>query len=535
MSFDHRLPAADVCVVPDMLDRQATAQPDKTFLVFEDGEAWSFAETRRRARAAAAGLEALGVVKGDHVLSWLPNGREAILTWFGLNILGAVYVPINTSYRGGLLEHVVALSDATLMISHAQLLPRLADVGRAKLKDVVVVGGEAAAIDGLTYHGSGMLAATNIECGEIEVAPWDTQYIIFTSGTTGPSKAVLSSYVQAWTMGVEANTYLTGDDRFLVNLPLFHVGGTLFVQTMLSIGGSCLVTDGFRTDGFWDDVCRHGVTATCFVGAMTPFLLKLPPSDRDRTHPLRKVVTIPWNEDSLALAERYGVTMYTAFNMTEISSPIVSEANPAEIGTCGKVRAGMEVRVVDENDCELPPGTVGELIVRADRPWALNHGYHKNPEATAEAWRNGWFHTGDAFRYDADGNFYFVDRIKDAIRRRGENISSFEVESEVTQFPAVAEAAAVAVPSEHTEDEVMVVVAAAPGQSIDPEALFHFLEPRMAHFMLPRFIRVMGDLPKTPTQKIQKNLLRDDGVTAETWDREVAGIKVRRERLGRPS
>ena len=321
-------------------------------------------------------------------------------------------------------------------------------------------------------------------------------------------------YVQAWTMGVEANRYMTADDRFLVNLPLFHVGGTIFVQTMLSLGGSCLVTDGFRTDSFWDIVRAHAVTGTCFVGAMTPFLLKLPPSNQDRAHTLRKAVTVPWNEDSLALAERYGIEMYTAFNMTEISSPIVSEANPAEIGTCGKVRQGMEVRVVDENDCELPPGTVGELIVRADRPW-----------------RNGWFHTGDAFRYDEAGNFYFVDRIKDAIRRRGENISSFEVESEVTQFPAVAEAAAIPVPAEHNEDEVMIVVAAAPGQAIDPAELFHFLEPRMAHFMLPRFIRVVDDLPKTPTQKIQKNLLREAGVTTDTWDREAAGIVVRRERL----
>ena len=333
MSFDQRLPAADACVVADMLDRQASARPDKIFLVFEDGEQWSFAETRRRARAAAAGLAALGVVKGDHVLSWLPNGGQAILTWFSLNILGAVYVPINTSYRGGLLEHVVALSDATLMIGHAQLLPRLADIDRAGLSDIVVVGGSAPAIDGLTFHGAEALAPAGAECGETEVAPWDTQYIIFTSGTTGPSKAVLSSYVQAWTMGVEANRYMTADDRFLVNLPLFHVGGTIFVQTMLSLGGSCLVTDGFRTDSFWDDVRRHGVTGTCLVGAMTPFLLKLPPSDRDRAHPLRKAVTVPWNEDSLALAERYGIDMYTAFNMTEISSPIVSEANPAEIGT----------------------------------------------------------------------------------------------------------------------------------------------------------------------------------------------------------
>jgi crotonobetaine/carnitine-CoA ligase len=279
-------------------------------------------------------------------------------------------------------------------------------------------------------------------------------------------------------------------------------------------------------------VRRHDVTSTCFVGAMTPFLLKLPPSNRDQEHPMRVGVTIPWNEDSLRLGQRYGIEMRTAFNMTEISAPIVSEPNPPQIGTAGKPRPGMEVRVVDENDCEVAPGVVGELMVRSDRPWALNHGYYKDPEATAQAWRNGWFHTGDAFRYDDEGNFFFVDRIKDAIRRRGENISSFEVESEVTLHPDVGEAAAIPVPSEFSEDEVMVVVAPVPGREVEPEALFHFLEPRLAHFMLPRYIRIVDDLPKTPTQKIQKHLLRDDGVTAATWDREVAGIKVKRERIG---
>ena len=162
----------------------------------------------------------------------------------------------------------------------------------------------------------------------------------------------------------------------------------------------------------------------------------------------------------------------------------------------------------------------------------MNHGYYKNPEATTQAWRNGWFHTGDGFKYDAEGYFYFVDRIKDAIRRRGENISSFEVESEVTAFAAVGEAAAIPVPSELGEDEVMVVVAPVPGQDIDPLALFQFLEPRMAHFMLPRFIRIVAELPKTPTQKVQKNLLKEAGVTPDTWDREAVGIKVRREKIG---
>jgi carnitine-CoA ligase len=215
-----------------------------------------------------------------------------------------------------------------------------------------------------------------------------------------------------------------------------------------------------------------------------------------------------------------------------VSTPLVSDFHPGTPGTCGTVRPGIEARVVDEHDCEVAPGETGELILRSDRPWAMNHGYYKNPEATAKAWRNGWFHTGDGFRYDEDGFFYFVDRIKDAIRRRGENISSFEVENEVSAHPLVAEAAAIPVPSELGEDEVMVVVAPTEGATIDEAELLEFLAPRMAHFMLPRYVRTVDELPKTPTQKIQKHLLKSDGVTADTWDRDAAGVVVTRDRIG---
>ncbi|MCU0976601.1 MAG: AMP-binding protein, partial [Steroidobacteraceae bacterium] len=230
--------------------------------------------------------------------------------------------------------------------------------------------------------------------------------------------------------------------------------------------------------------------------------------------------------------ERFGADVYTIFNMTEISSPIVSAPNPAVRGTCGKVRPGVEVRLVDDNDCEVPAGAVGEMIIRTERPWAMNHGYYKNTDATARAWRNGWFHTGDAFRRDDEGNFFFVDRMKDAIRRRGENISSFEVEAEIVAFPAVREAAAVAVPSEFGEDEVMAVVAPAAGQQVDPVALIEFLRTRMAYFMIPRYIRVLAELPKTPTAKVMKAELRSQGVTPDTWDREKAGIRIGRDRIG---
>ncbi|MEE2776087.1 MAG: AMP-binding protein [Acidobacteriota bacterium] len=526
------MPSRQTCVLGYQLERWAAEKPDETAFVFFGGEEWTWAEALELTRRVAMGLRDLGVRKGDHVLSWQPNNREAVLTWFGLNYLGAVYVPVNTAYRGNLLQHVVQLSDATLMICHADLAPRLGDIETGVLRDLLVTNGEAA-LRGLTTHpAAALVPEEGLAAMPDQVEPWDSQYIIFTSGTTGPSKAVLSSYVQGYAMGPEASTYIDGSDRILVNLPMFHVGGTIFFILTLANGGSAFLDTHFKTHEFWQTVRENDITMTCLLGAMIPFLAKLPPSDHDHDHPLKKAVCVPWSEETMAVGRRFGIDMRTTFNMTEVSSPMVSDPYPPEPGTCGKPRPGVEARVVDENDCEVAPGETGELILRTDRPWSMNHGYYKNPQATAEAWRNGWFHTGDGFRYDEDGYFYFVDRIKDAIRRRGENISSFEVEAEVNAFEAAGEVAAIPVPSELGEDEVMVVVAPAPGKEVDPMALFRYLQPRMAHFMLPRFIRVVDELPKTPTQKVLKHLLKADGITADTWDREAAGIVVKREKIG---
>jgi crotonobetaine/carnitine-CoA ligase len=526
------MPSRDVCVLGYQLEHWAQIKPDETAFLFYGGETWTWGQALELTRRAARGLKELGVKKGDHVLSWQPNNSDAVLTWFGLNYLGAVYVPVNTAYKGSLLQHVVQLSDATLMVCHADLAPRLNDIDCGQLTDVIVTRGDASLENLATHPPGALLPETGLANMPDVVEPWDTQYIIFTSGTTGPSKAVLSSYVQGHAMGPEAGTYIEASDRILINLPMFHVGGTCFIIATVANGGSCFLDTHFKTNEFWETVRENQLTLTCLLGAMIPFLLKLPPSNRDKDHPLKKAVCVPWNEDTMAVGHRYGIEVRTVFNMTEVSTPMLSDLFPPEPGTCGKPRDGVEARVVDDNDCEVAPGEIGELILRTDRPWAMNHGYYKNPEATARAWRNGWFHTGDGFRYDDNGYFFFVDRIKDAIRRRGENISSFEVESEVTTFPTVREAAAIPVPSELGEDEVMIVVAPVPGQDVEPLALFEHLEPRMAHFMLPRFIRIIDDLPKTPTQKVQKNLLKDAGVTADTWDREAAGIKVKRQKIG---
>lgn len=529
---DPRVPAREDCVLRYVLEKRADLHPDRPYIRLPDGSAISYRAFRDQVVRTAAGLAALGVKQGDHVNVWLPNTLDIVRVWFAINWLGAVYVPINTAYRGNLLAHVIANGDAQVMVVSAGLVERLAPIDRAGLKILVVAGEAAPAIDGLRSVPLVDLDADPAALPPLArpIEPWDVQSIIYTSGTTGRSKGVLSSYAHMWHMsGTEAFPMLDESDCYLTFLPFFHVGGTLPPIGMLNRGGAIGMGGDFTTEAFWPAVRATEATYTILLGVMSNFLAKRPPAADDRDHTLRKVTMIPLPDDWRAFADRFDLRVWTLFNMTEINVPIVSEADPQAVGTCGRQRPGNDLRIVDAHDREVPVGAIGELIIRSDAPWALNSGYYKDAEATAQAWRNGWFHTGDAFRRDADGNYFFVDRMKDAIRRRGENISSFEVEAEILAHPKVRECAVVAVPNELAEDDVLAVVAAVPGEVIEPLELLEFLQPRLAHFMLPRYIRVMADLPRTPTQKVEKYILRQQGLTAEVWDRERAGIKIKRQ------
>jgi crotonobetaine/carnitine-CoA ligase len=276
------------------------------------------------------------------------------------------------------------------------------------------------------------------------------------------------------------------------------------------------LVNGFSTDSFWDQVRRGNCVATSgLIGVMAGFLAKAPPRPDDRDNPLRCLTMFPVNAVTVAFTKRFGFDYMTGFNMTECSSPLVTDVNTPVYGSCGRPRTGVTCRIVNEHDIEVPRGAVGELIVRTDLPWTMNIGYDGMPEATAKAWRNGWFHTGDAFRQDESGDYFFVDRIKDAIRRRGENISSVEVEAEVKAHPAVDEAVAVGVPAaEGGEDEVLVAIMVRRGSTLDPVALIDFLKPRMPYYMVPRYLRFVDDIPKTETNKLRKNVIREAGVTA---------------------
>ncbi len=516
--FDTAVPAREDCVLKYMLDVRAARHPNRRVALFEDGSSWTYAECRQQVRGAAAALQQLGVRKGDRVLAWLPTGSPMVLTWFAANYLGAVFAPLNTAYRGAVLEHVINNAAGAVMVAHPDLTERLAALQTPALKHVVspaaLKGNPAALVD------------------SADINHWDIQCIIYTSGTTGPSKGVLSPYLQLYTTAVVNYGYMGDGESMLVNLPMFHVGGTSPTYCALVRSGMIYLVDGFSTTKFWDQVRTGNCTTTSgLIGVMGPFLAKSEPRSDDLDNPLRYVTLMPVNEQTVQLGKRFGFDYMSGFNMTEVSSPLVTDMNTRVFGACGRPRRGVQCRLVDEHDIEVPIGTPGELIVRTDLPWAMNAGYNGMPEATASAWRNGWFHTGDLFRRDADGNYFFLDRIKDTIRRRGENISSFEVEAAVRAHPDIDEVVAVGVASDIEEQEVLVVVTAKPGRTIDLRELIEFLVPRLAYFMIPRFVRIVGDIPKTETNKARKVVFRDQGVTADTWDRERAGIKLHREKL----
>jgi crotonobetaine/carnitine-CoA ligase len=526
---------ADVCVLRYALERHARLKPHETFAVFEGGERWTFAQTLACVERLAGNLYELGVRQHDQIVLVLPTCPLALRVMFAANYLGAVYVPVNPALKGSSLQHVLHNASAKIAVVHDSVLDRVLEAAPETLKTVIRTSDTAATHRGaVALHGVTALTKPSAPppAPQKPIQPWDTQSIIYTSGTTGRSKGVLSSYMHAFScVGPDAWNCLAASDRQMVHMPIFHIGGAFIATVSLCLGCSIGVVSHFRTEAFWDQVRELEITSAFLLGAMATFLLKQTPSPRDRDHGLRMVFIVPLGQSGKPFRERFGVDVFTLFNMTEICTPLISRANPQKDNICGRPRAGVEVRLVDEHDCPVEDGTVGQLILRTEAPWALNHGYNANPQATSEAWRNGWFHTGDAFFRDADGDYHFVDRLKDAIRRRGENISSYEIEVELLSHAAVREAAAIPVPSEHSEDEVMVVLAAAADATIQPEDIIRHLQPRVAHHMIPRYIRIIEELPKTPTAKVEKHVLRAEGVTPDTWDRERAGMSIRRETL----
>lgn len=529
--FDTSKPTQQNSVLPFMLERNARQAPTRACCKFADGTSWNCEQTLALTRQTAAYLASVGVQRGDLVLAWLPNGPDMLRVWFALNYLGAVFVPLNLDYRGRILEHVIRETQSRTMLVHPALMERLDDIDTSELQSVLAVGGSDGRI-GDSIKVSGTQLEFNTEMPEpADVNVWDPQMVIFTSGTTGPSKGVLCPYLQMVTVGKGSYGYMNEDDCILIDLPMFHVGGVSPAMAAITNCATMALYDGFSTRDFWKRIKDSKATTTSgLIGSMAAFLAKAPVQPNEQDNPLR-MLTCMLNEQAIQVAKRYDFSLCSGFNMSELSVPLVTQVDCGIPGSCGKPRTGCECRVVDEHDYECAPGDVGELVVRTDQPWETSLGYLNRPDATAAAWRNGWFHTGDLVRKDADGNFFFVDRLKDAVRRRGENVSSLEVESEVLGYDAVAEAAVVGMPSELGDEDILVAVVVKPNESIDAQALIEYLIPLMPHYMVPRFVRIMDELPKTATNKLMKYAIRDEGISEDTWDAEAAGIFLKKTRL----
>jgi carnitine-CoA ligase len=530
-------------ILPTLLRVRAEEVPDRRYLIDIEDRELSYAATVGQMDLWAAAYARQGVQAGEHVVTMQHNTIESFLGWLGLTCLGAVEAPINTDYRGQLLAHALNITRAKTIVLLEQFVDRLVEIATELryLQRVIVIDAKRPVL-GLPFEtltGGAFLKQPLHAPSLREPRPSDIAAVLFTSGTTGPSKAVQMPWAQIY--ATASGTFPLQDfgphDVIFNPGPTYHVGAKVFPFIAALAGGSHVMRPFISLSRQPDEYRKYGVT-TCFYPPFAWLDEPERPDDADcALHNILMPLLLPRIDE---FKKRFGCRTFAAYSMTEISCPIAFPDWNAErlseegLFSCGKARRGYpgyELCIVDENDQPLGPGDVGELVVRTTDPWTINAGYLNNPDATTEAWRNGWFHTGDAFSCDQDGNYYFRDRLKDCIRRRGENISSFEVEFLVRKHPDVLECAAVAVAlgaSAGSDEEIRLFVVPKPGAELDAGDLIRWLIPRMPRFMVPRFVEFTTALPQTPTLKVQKALLRSRPLDADVWDRERAGIELPR-------
>jgi crotonobetaine/carnitine-CoA ligase len=491
------------------------------------GAEFTFGGFEAECNRVAHGLADLGVSKGQMVSVMLPNSPEFVLAWLALCKLGAVEAPVNTEFRGSGLAHVLGTTGSSLLVVDERYLDALGAVA-GSLPDLrtLVVRGDVTGVP-RRFPGLAVLPFEALYSGKdgapgVPVADTDPCALMFTSGTTGRSKAcVLSHRYVVQNASLMAEHFgLRPDDVLYCPFPLFHVDAAVFtVAPALLLGATAALGERFSASRFWGEVREFGATVFDFMGATLTMLNKQPPRPDDADNPARLAWGLPVPEWAGEFEERFGLRLAELYGLTDAGVVVYQPLNePRRPGACGKAVWPYDVRIHDDEDEELPPGEIGEIVVRPMRPHVIMEGYHGMPEETVKACRNLWFHTGDLARKDGDGYFYFVGRKKDAIRRRGENISAFEIEEIVSGHPDVLEAAAVGVPSELTEEDVKVCVVLQQGSALSPEDLVSYCKGKMARFMVPRFVEFLEDLPKTPTEKIEKYKLKERGVTGRTWD-----------------
>jgi crotonobetaine/carnitine-CoA ligase len=518
-------PASDRSI-GKILDDKARMNGDKTFL-FHEGRTVSYMELNDRSNVAGNAFRSLGVHKHDKVAIMLENCPEFLYVWFGLAKIGAWSVPVNTSLRGEGLSYIINHCDAeTLVVSESCL--ESVDFVQKHLKAIqrIIVHTESSppVLDTKKeaiswpefFQGS-------CESPDVQVRPEDGMMIVYTAGTTGLPKGVLKPHAYAYTSGLSIAGFAKAQahDRFYTTLPLYHINAqNVTTWSAIAADASTVLARRFSASRFWHDIRDCQVTITSFLGAMIPILLKQPEREADPENPLRMGISAGTPAEAWAAFEkRFNVKLFELYGSSEGGSLRNDEGKR---GSMGKPHPSNIAKVVDEDDRELPPHQVGELVFKYVDPRVQLPVYYKMPEATAEKTRGGWLRTGDLAYRDEQGYFYFVDRQKDAIRRRGENISSYEVEKAVNSHPDVLESAAVGVPAELGEDEVKIYVVLKPDRRLTPEELIRHCEPRMARFMVPRYVEFINELPKTTTQKVAKKTLKEKGVGPMTWDREKA-------------
>ena len=504
-----------------LLEARTREHPDGVAAIVCD-RSLTWGELDGVANRAAHAMAARGVEPGHKVAVMLPNCWEFLALWAGVAKLGAVIVPVNVHLRGEGLRYVLQHSEASLLVLDAPLAGVVGQAGLAAIPRLVR-GGD---LD------ERLAAAVDTPPPDHRLDPAAIFALLYTSGTTGRSKGVLLSHNAYANSGRELAELLGVGPRDVVftPLPLFHVGAQIVaMMPALWSGRPIVVAEGFSARTFWDTVRRHRCTMLHYLGTLLNILHKQPPRPDDADNPARVMfgggASVDIWED---FQRRFGVLLAEGYGLTETGG-IATFNTPATIrvGSIGRAVRYAEIRVVDEHDRPLPPRVRGEIVMRTDRPHVVMEGYYKDPVASDRALRGGWLHTGDRGWINDDGYVYFVDRLKDCIRRRGENISSFEVEQVINTHPQVLESAAVGVPDALGEEEVKVIVVPRPGERIDPLTIVQWAETRMAYFMVPRYVEIRDALPKTETQKVQKAVLREAGPGA-AWDREAAGYRLRR-------
>ena len=522
------LPLAEQ-VAARILRRQAEAIGERPFVRSGDAVV-SYADAHARANRVAGAFAALGVERGTRVGVLLANRMEYLDLWFGLSRLGAVQLPLNTAYKRAQLRHALARAPVPVVVAEEALLGELlAALEELPAVSTLVVVGDAAS----AAKPARARVASYAEClgaarsGEPDCEPArgdEVGVVMNTSGTTGPAKGVRLTHAQQYILGrnIANDLELTGEDVYYNCFPLFHnTAQAMITLPVLLTGAQMVLVERFSASRFWQDMRTRGCTAFYYIGETLRILLRTTGKEDAGGSRLR----VGWGigaspADFLEFQARYGVRLRTGYGSTEANVAIYLPHENADPASVGRPLPGYEVRIANEHDEPVPAGTMGEILVRAHEPCTLMRGYDGDAAATAEAWRDLWFHTGDAGRLDAAGNLYFMGRVRDVMRVRGENVSAFEVEEVLSEVAGVLEVAAIAVPAELGGDDIKAVVVHKPGASpIDPAALIAHGEARLPWFAVPRYVEVVEALPKTETNKVRKNVLRATPFTPATWDR----------------